>query len=119
MKFEIPGLDVKKAMRFYDNDEEILFVVLRSFAANIPTTLNKLRDVSEEDLPNYKICIHGIKGTSANIGAEDIQNKAAELEALAKSGNTAELQKQNGGFIKQVEDLIQNINSWLDENDPE
>ena len=118
MKIDIQGLDTKRGLDLYDDDEEIYLAVLRSYSTNIPTTLNKLRNVSAETLPTYMIGIHGLKGTSANIGAEDIRAKATELEKMAKSGDLAGVQARNEAFLKEAEKLVSDIKAWLDKNDP-
>ena len=119
MKFNIPGIDAKKGLDLYDGDEEIYILVLRSFAKNVPTSLDKLRNISAETLPNYLIGIHGFKGTSANIGAEDAREKAKVLEAMAKSGDLAGVQARNDAFLKEADTLIADINAWLEKNAPE
>ena len=119
MKIEIPGIDVKRGLDLYDDDEEIYLAVLRSYATNIPTTLAKLQNPSAETLPTYMIGIHGLKGTSANIGAEDIRTKATELEKMAKSGDLAGVQARNADFLKQAEKLVTDIKAWLEKNDPD
>ena len=119
MKIEIPGIDTKKGLELYDDDEEIFLVVLRSYATNIPITLDKLRNISSETLPTYMIGIHGLKGTSANIGAEELRAEAMELEKMAKAGDLAGVQARNAAFLKKAETLIANIKAWLAKNAPD
>ena len=119
MNIKIPGLDVKKGLDLYDGDEEIYILVLKSFAKNIPASLSKLKNVSLDTLSSYQIGIHGIKGTSANIGAENLRIQASELEILAKTTDISSITEKNDIFIKQAEDLINEINSWLSKNAPD
>ena len=119
MAINIPGIDVDKGLHLFDGDEEIYLAVLKSYATNTPATLDKLRKLSAETLGEYAIKIHGLKGTSANIGAEDLRAKAKELEMLAKAGNLDALLAQNADIIKQAETLIEDINNWLAKNAPD
>jgi len=119
MKIEIPGLDVQKGLELYDDDEELYFIILRSYVKNTPGVLDNLRDVTSETLSDYAITIHGVKGTSTNIGAEDLRKAALELELLAKAGDLAGVQAVNEAFIKQGETLIAEIQSWLKNNVPD
>ena len=112
----IPGLDVEKGLSLYDNDEDIYLIILKSYAANIPAVIEKIRSVSDETLPSYSISAHGIKGTSANIGAVNIQEKAAKLEKMAKAGDLVGVLTMNESFIKDVEDVIKSIKTWLEQN---
>ena len=116
MAIKIPGLDVEKALDLYDDDEEIYQAVLKSYVDNMPDALKILRNVSAETLQEYYIKAHGIKGTSANIGAEDLRQLAGKMEILAKSGDLQGVLAENHVFIKHVEDLLVNIQKWLDEN---
>ena len=117
MTIKIPGLDVEKGLDLYDNEVDIYLTVLRSFAAHTPAVLEKMRTVTEETLKDYQIRIHGIKGTSINIGAEETRITALKLEAMAKAGDIFGIQAQNGAFLKQTDELLANIDKWLKEYD--
>ena len=116
MVINIPGIDTEKGLNLYGDDEEIYLIVLNSYVSNMPAVLEKIRSVSEETLPAYSISVHGIKGTSANIGAVNLQEQAAELERMAKAGNLAEILARNESFVKDVEDTIKGIETWLEQN---
>ena len=113
MMIRIPGVDVEKGLDLYDDDEEIYLAVLRSYAANTPMVLDKIRTVSAETLKDYTICVHGVKSTSTNIGAEETRMAALKLETMAKAGDLAGIQAQNGAFLKQADELLANIHAWL------
>ena len=117
MKIEIPGVDVAKGLELYDDDEDIYLVVLRSYASNTPAVLDKLRNLSAETLPDYAAAIHGIKGTSATIGAEDLRKTAMKLEVMAQTGDLPGLLARNGAFLEQANTLVGEIKKWLEEND--
>ena len=116
MTIEIPGVDVQKGLHLFEDDEEIYLKVLQSYASSTPETVEVLRNLSAETLPKYAIKIHGLKGTSANIGAMDMNQKAKEMEVFAKAGDLDTLIAKNGAFVKEVEELLQNINDWLKKN---
>ncbi|MCL2294193.1 MAG: Hpt domain-containing protein [Spirochaetes bacterium] len=113
MDIEIPGIDAKKGLDLYDDDFEIYVTVLRSYVTNTPAALDKLRNVSAETLANYAIYIHGVKGTSASIGAEEVRKTAAQLEIMAKVEDLQSVQAWNEAFLKSVDELLNNIQSWL------
>ena len=80
--------------------------------------MDKLRNVSGEGLEDYVINVHGLKGTSMNIGAEKVREAAFRLETLAKAGNLDEVLANNDQLIKDTENIIANILNWLEKNNP-
>jgi len=117
MKIEIPGIDAEKGLDLYDGDFDMYLAVLRSYAAKVPAALNKLRTVTAETLPDYTITVHGVKGTSTNIGAEETRIAASKLEAMAKAGDLSGVLAANETFLKQADKLLKDIQSWLKEFD--
>jgi len=117
MVIEIPGVDTKKGLSLYVGDTKIYLTLLRSYVANTPGVLEKLRSVSAENLPSYVITVHGLKGTSAGIGAEEIRAKALELENLSRAGDLQSVLYKNGKLIADTEVVVSNVKAWLDKND--
>ena len=117
MKIDIPGIDSEKGLDLYDDDLDIYLTVLRSYAANTPTVIDRLRKVSAETLKDYAANAHGVKGTSANIGAEETRKTALKMETLAKAGDLQGVLAHNEAFLKEADTLVANIQNWLREND--
>ena len=117
MKIDIPGIDAEKGLDLYDDDLDIYLTVLRSYASNTPEVLDRLRQVSAETLKDYAANVHGVKGTSAKIGAEETRMTALKLESLAKAGDLQGVLAHNDAFLKEADALIVNIQNWLKEND--
>ena len=114
---DIPGVDSKKALALYAGDTSVYITLLRSYAANTPTLLEKLKNVSEESLAKYNISVHGLKGSSANIGAEAIREAAFELEKISKEKNLRGVWALNGKLIADTKIIVSNIQAWLDQYD--
>jgi len=115
MPIEIPGIDIKTVLGLYNNDMEVYKTILRSFVSKIPAVINKISDVSSETLPEYLINIHALKGIGGNVGAKEIANSAARLEAMAKNGDLAGIQAGNGDFLVKIGVLIDDIKKWLEQ----
>ncbi|MDR0314062.1 MAG: Hpt domain-containing protein [Treponema sp.] len=109
----IPGLDAELGTSLCGGELDIFVTALRSFAINIPVALEKLRTVSAETLPGYVTFVHGLKGSCASIGAEEARKKAYDLEMKSKAGDLDGVLAQNKAFIKEVEQLIKDIQAWL------
>jgi PAS domain S-box-containing protein len=114
---EIPGVDTKKGLALYAGDTGVYLALLRSYVTNTPGLLEKLRSVSKETLSKYNVTVHGLKGSSANIGAESIREMAFELEKKSKEGNLQGIWALNGTLIADTKIIIANIKAWLEQYD--
>ena len=117
MDINIPGVDAKKGLDLYDDEVDLWLRVLRSYAANTPAALDRMRNVSAETLADYASAVHGVKSTSANIGAEDTRAAALKLEMTAKAGDLNGVLANNKAFIAQTEELLAGIRAWLERHD--
>ena len=117
MVIQIPGVDAEKGLDLYDDDVDLYLTVMRSYVSNTPLTLDKLRTVNEETLAEYASLIHGVKGTSTTIGAEETRKAALKLELLAKAGDLQGVLAGNETFLRQADKLIDDIRNWLKRNE--
>jgi PAS domain S-box-containing protein len=117
IEITIPGVDTKKGLALYAGETDIYLPMLRSYIANTPGTLEKLRKVSVETLSDYVITVHGLKGTSAGIGAEEIRAQALELENLSRAGDLQGVLAKNNKLIANTEVIVANVKAWLEQYD--
>ena len=116
MNFNIPGLDVAAGLDLYDGDERVYLLIIRTWFSDAPEYISKLRNVSAETLKDYAVTVHGFKGASASIGAEDVRQAAKKLEMMAKAGDFAGVKAENESFLRQAESLVKDIQNWLKQN---
>jgi len=114
MAFEISGVDVKSGLDFCEGDMDTYKRVLRSYVEDITEALTEMRNVSENNLGDYAVSVHGVKSTSEAVGAEETRKTAKQLELMAKSGDLAGVLAQNKAFIKHLENLVNNIKNSLE-----
>jgi signal transduction histidine kinase/DNA-binding response OmpR family regulator len=112
-EIKIPGVDTEKGLALYGDDKKIYMSLLRSYVPNTLENLKKLKTVSKETLPDYVIKVHGLRGTSAGIGAETIRAAALNLENLSREGKLDEVLALNDKLIKDAEVVVNNIKEWL------
>jgi HPt (histidine-containing phosphotransfer) domain-containing protein len=117
MQIEIPGIDSQIVADLYNDDLEMYTTILHSFVNRIPEVLNKIRNVSSETLPDYKIKIHALKGSSGSVGAKETMAEAARLEVMAKNEDLAGILAGNDAFLERVDVLVDDIKSWLEQSD--
>jgi Signal transduction histidine kinase len=117
IEINIPGVDSKKGLSLYAGDTGIYLPLLRSYIKNTPSTLEKLKNVTAENLPGYVISVHGLKGTSAGIGAEEVRAQALELENLSRAGDLQGVLAKNDKLLADAQVIVANVKEWLDKND--
>lgn len=115
MVIDISGVDTERGLALYGGELDIYLPILRSYAVNTSVVLDKLRSVSKEKLPDYVINVHGVKGTSANIGAEKTRETALTLETMARNGDLDGVLAINDKFIKDTENIVANIKKWFEQ----
>ena len=116
---EIAGLDITKGIQRFGDNEQAYLDVLHSYVATVNSILDDIESVNEETLDSYKIKVHGIKGTSFDIFAEEIAKEAKDLEMAAKSGDYEFIKKNNPFFIENTRYLIFDIKDMLKNLDSE
>jgi PAS domain S-box-containing protein len=117
VEIDIPDVDSQKGLSLYAGNTGVYLSLLRSYVANTPILLEKLRVVTENTLPKYNVSVHGLKGSSANIGAESIREQAFELEKISREGNLQGVWALNGKLIADTKLVIANIEAWLKQYD--
>jgi signal transduction histidine kinase/CheY-like chemotaxis protein len=105
-------LDIQEGISRYDG-EEVYFGILRSYMIHAPEVLEKLRSLSRETLADYAVNVHGLKGASYGICANEIGKQAEELEYAAKAGKYEQAAAENSGFIARVEKTLADIHALL------
>ena len=112
----ISGLDAERGFDVFEGDIEDYAATLRSFIKNAPATIEKLRGVTEDNLSEYAVHIHGLKAISGWICADGIQAGAMELETLAKAGDFSGVSALNGKLLKDTEALLKDLRALLGDN---
>ncbi|MDR2478767.1 MAG: response regulator [Treponema sp.] len=109
----IAGLDFVGGLKRMGNREAAYIRVLASYAAGMPALLEKVRAFSPETIEDYTITVHGIKGSSYGICADEAGRQAEALEMAAKSGDIETIAAKNSGFIALAEKLVEDIGKYL------
>ncbi|MDR0302229.1 MAG: response regulator [Treponema sp.] len=110
---QLDGVDVQKGFERFGCDIESFTNVLRSYAINIPSILDSLREVNRDNLADYAIAVHGIKGSSRGICAEAVGAIAEALEKAAKEGNIEFVNANNAALLEAAGKLINDIKDML------
>ena len=111
----IKGLDIEKGLMRFSNDKNAYVQVLRSYSRNMPSLLEASREIEKDNLAGYITVIHGIRGSSGGICAEEIAKMADILEKAAINGDYDHVVEHNEALIKKSQQLISDIDKMLDE----
>ena len=114
----IEGLDFDKGLERLSGDRESYIEILRSFATNTRPLLELLKNVTEGNLPNYAITVHGIKGSCRSICAGPLGDMAQSLEFAAKAGDFNNVIQNNAVFIQKAENLIETLEEMFQRSKP-
>ncbi|GHT79332.1 hypothetical protein FACS1894104_3870 [Actinomycetota bacterium] len=112
-KLRAAGIDVGQGLGRFSGNEEIYLEILTSYVNNTPDLCKQLQALETTDNEKYAIVLHGIKGSSRNIGAEIISTKAESLEKAARSNRTAFIEANGAAFVRELNDLLAAIRAAL------
>jgi len=113
LKEAIPGLDTDKGIARFGFSEATYLDVLRSYAINTRPLLDAIKEVNFDDLDEYAVIVHGIKGSSRGIFAEIAGNKAEALENAAMTGDSDFVRANNQDLLETVSQLVADIEDAL------
>jgi len=111
----VDGLNVRQGLKRFSGDNDAYFDVLRSFSKNTLPLLEVLKEVNENNLSDYTTTVHGIKGSSRSICADDIADMAEALENAAMTGNIRYIEAHNQGMIETTKKFITDITGMITE----
>ncbi|MDD6183071.1 MAG: response regulator, partial [Lachnospiraceae bacterium] len=92
-----------------DSYNELLEVYYREMAQILET----LPDLAQESLEQFKIKVHGIKGSSRNVGAKELSERALQLEEWAKEGKQKEVLDALDDFLKEMDAVMTRVDTYL------
>ena len=110
---EIDGLDMEKGLEKFNSDLETYLKILRSYAVSVRLLLGPAENTGEDALDEYRIAVHSIKGTSLDIYANPVGNRAALLEQAAKAGDLGYIRDNNPSFLEAARKLLCDIEDML------
>jgi len=113
VEIDIAGLDTIKGLNDCDGNNKRYMSMLRSYAASVRLLLPELEGVDKDRLLEYKTKVHGIKGASRLIYAEQLGMLASELENAAGKSDMIYLEEHNRAFLDSAYKLMDDIDAFL------
>jgi CheY-like chemotaxis protein len=112
---KINGLDANKGLERFNGDEESYIQVLHSYVVNTQPLLEIMKKVNKDNLHEYVISVHGIKGSSRGICATELGDRAEALEKAAREGKFDYLTANNEAFIEEADKLLDSLDNMLNQ----
>jgi signal transduction histidine kinase/HPt (histidine-containing phosphotransfer) domain-containing protein len=106
---KIGGLDMAKGLERCDGNRETYWKILRTYTANIQSLLKSVEGAGKDNLADYIIAVHSIKGASFDVFAEEVAAYAANLEKAATEGDYGYINKHNPVLLETARKLILRI----------
>jgi signal transduction histidine kinase/CheY-like chemotaxis protein len=115
-EFFIEGIDVQAGRMRYS--EKTYLDVLRAYYVHTPALLEKLRNAEnenfgDEQIEEYIITVHGLKGSTYGICADAIGKQSEALEHAARGRKMQFVKANNAPLIEAAEKLIKKIGDLL------
>jgi len=118
--YSIPGVDAVKGITMTGGTLTSYKQVLAVFCKDAQERLPSLQKTPEADaLLSFVTNVHALKSALASLGAKDISEIAAELEAAGKATDMAFIREHLPVFAQQLTELIIDIDKALKQKSPE
>ncbi len=108
----IDGVDTEKALERFAGSEEVFLDVLRSYSANTRALLGRLEEhLAAGNMDAYAIAVHGVKGASYGIAAQEAGKLAEGLEMAARAGQAGAVKASHAAFEAKATALLDAIDA--------
>ena len=119
---QVEGVNFAQGLKRYSNELTYLDII-RSFCLHTPALLKKLlafigdgtdkNQMEKVSLSEYRIIVHGLKGSCYGISANLAGSEAKELEMAARAGDIERLTKNTFSFVLLMESLLKDLGNIL------
>lgn len=114
--FQIEGIDMDVAMRYYTGGEEGFVELLELYHMDGQRKTELLRELAAQaDLSDYRTEVHGLKSAAANIGAMEVSNLARAQENAAAQGDREFIARQFPELLAAHQALLERIGAFLEQ----
>lgn len=87
--------------------------VYRAYVRELKQIGGCLEQQLQENQENFVIYVHGIKGSSKNLGMMELGNFAERMEMAGRNGETEEIQKELPAFLQLLKETEEKIEKEL------
>ena len=104
-------MDPSEGLQYTNNDEAFYRTLLNEYAVSYQEKSEKIKETfSKEDWKEYGVYVHALKSTSKMIGAMELSELAAKLEAAANNSDIDTIKGKQDLMMKRYEVVAKAIN---------
>jgi CheY-like chemotaxis protein len=115
----VEGVNLEQGLERFAHDESAYLDVIRSFVKNTPPLIERMRGVSESNLSDFTVTVHGIKGSCYGICANAVGKMAEELENAGRNGDSHFVNGHIAPFFDALSKLLLNLAELLQQTESE
>ena len=118
------GIDPETGLFYCQGDQELYHTLLREYERDYQERAEALhRNFEEENWKDYGIYVHSLKSTSRMLGAQELSEMAAALEAAAKAEDGDTIRRGHASVLARYETTVNAIREYIGapetEDDPD
>ncbi len=113
--FQIQGIDMDTAMRYFTGDEAGFAELLELYHMDGRRKMELLGELADTDLSRYRTEVHALKSAAANIGAMEVSGLARAQENAAAQGDTDFIARQLPCLLEAQQTLLDRIGLFLEQ----
>ncbi len=107
---EACGINTETGMKYCMNDINSYTEILKEFTADAESRIDFLKkSFASKNWKQYSVSLRSLKGTAKALGAKEISDAAALLEASVKAENYDLVRTMHGDLIEQYSMIAENI----------
>ena len=107
----LEGLDTIQGLARAGGSRESYLRILAVFYDDALLRISEMRSaLATGDIKNFTICIHALKSASGNVGAIELSDMAAALEAAGREEDAAFIGAHIEGFIDRLHAMLNGLN---------
>lgn len=108
------GLYIANGLLLAKGDEELYEELVRVFLKERVKQDEMQQFISEENMKDYAVWVHGLKGNARTLGADSLADMAFEHETQSKAGNISYVRKHWHELLSSWNKTLEGFESYID-----
>jgi two-component system sensor histidine kinase/response regulator len=109
---DMPGLSITEGLARVAGNRVLYGKLLQDFAEEFRSIGSKLYQLmNDNQLDDMATLVHGVKGVSGNLGANDLNATAIDLEKAVRTEDPVRMENQIHRFEKELKTVLHSINN--------